>query len=98
MKILVIGSTGGSGRAAVERLSSDGHEVTAFVRRPAPAGGPTLRAIQGDVMNPADVERAVSGQDAVIVTLGISENPLRIRLLGPARTPPDVRSAGTRNV
>jgi putative NADH-flavin reductase len=87
MKILVIGSTGGSGRAAVEHLKAQGHEVTAFSRQ----GG-------ADVMNAADVERAVQGQDAVVVTLGISENPLRVRLFGPARTPLDVRSAGTRNV
>jgi hypothetical protein len=49
-------------------------------------------------MRAADVERAVMGQDAVIVTLGIRENPLRVRLLGPAHTPLDVRSAGTRNI
>jgi hypothetical protein len=34
----------------------------------------------------------------VIVTLGIRENPLRVRLLGPTRTPLAVRSAGTRNI
>jgi hypothetical protein len=32
------------------------------------------------------------------VTLGISENALRVRLLGPRSTPLDVRSKGTRNV
>jgi uncharacterized protein YbjT (DUF2867 family) len=43
------------------------------------------------------VERAVAGKDAVVVTLGISENPLRVRFLGPRHTPLDVRSAGTRH-
>ena len=38
------------------------------------------------------------GHDAVIVTLGIHESALRVRLLGPARTAADVRSAGTRHV
>jgi hypothetical protein len=38
------------------------------------------------------------GHDAVIVTLGISENPLRVRLFGPARTPMSVRSTGTRHI
>ena len=33
MKVLVIGSTGGSGRAVVARLLAEGHEVTAFSRR-----------------------------------------------------------------
>jgi hypothetical protein len=44
---------------------------------------------------PEDVGRAVRGQDAVVVTLGISEHPLRVRLLGSAGTPLDVRSRGT---
>jgi len=34
MKILVMGATGGSGRAAVAELLAAGHEVTALVRRP----------------------------------------------------------------
>lgn len=40
----------------------------------------------------------MQGHDAVVVTLGISENPLRVRARGPAHTPLDVRSRGTRNV
>lgn len=100
MKILVIGSTGGSGRAAVDHLLAAGHEVTAFSRRAdrIETRSERLRFFHGDAMNPSDVIRAVRGQDAVIVTLGISENPLRVRLLDAARTPMDVRSVGTRNV
>lgn len=52
----------------------------------------------GDATRPDDVDRAVRGQDAVIVTLGITENPVRVRLRGPARTALDVRSTGTRNI
>jgi len=100
MKILVLGATGGTGRAAVARLLAAGHEVTAFGRHPERVGAPSerLRLAVGDALNASDVERAVAGQDAVVVTLGISENALRVRLLGPAHTPLDVRSAGTRNV
>jgi putative NADH-flavin reductase len=101
MNVLVLGSTGGSGRAAVEQLLSDGHEVTAFMRRAVEFGPSTtvrLRIALGDAMRQRDVERAVEGQDAVIVTLGIRENPLRVRLLGPAHTALQIRSAGTRNV
>ena len=47
---------------------------------------------------PPAVDRVVRGQQAVIVTLGISENALRVRLVGPTSTPLDVRSRGTRNV
>src|SRR5690348_2808322 len=100
MKILVLGATGGSGRAAMQQLLAEGHEVTALVRRASGLGtsAARLRVIEGDAMKAGDVEGAVRGQDAVVVTLGIRENPLRVRLLGPAHTPLQIRSAGTRNV
>ena len=69
MKVLVIGSTGGSGRAAVDELLARGHEVTAFARQPGSVAttSATLRIAQGDVLVLGDVERAVVGQDAVVV-------------------------------
>lgn len=99
MNILVLGATGGSGRAAVEQLLARGHEVTVFARQVnASAPPPRLRYVQGDALDAGAIEQAVAGQDAVLITLGIRENPLLVRLFGPARTPLDVRSAGTRNV
>lgn len=99
-KVLVVGATGGSGRAAVQALVAAGHHVTAFSRSAdrlaTELGG--IDAVNGDVMNRDDVDHAVSGHDAVIVTLGITENPIRVQLLGPKNTPLDVRSTGTRNV
>ncbi|MFD6859943.1 NAD(P)-dependent oxidoreductase [Rhodococcus sp. NPDC060090] len=99
MKVLVIGATGGSGRAAVTALLDRGHDVTVMVRIPAAqrtfGDGPS--AVIGDATRPDDVDRAVRGHDAVIVTLGITENPVRVRLRGPAHTSIDVRSTGTRN-
>jgi hypothetical protein len=99
MKVLVIGSTGGSGRAVVEELGTRGHQVTAFTRRAdafEPRGWLTVHV--GDVMDRASVDAAVAGHDAVIVTLGIAENALAVRLRGSRRTPMNVRSAGTRHV
>ncbi|WP_164019761.1 NAD(P)-dependent oxidoreductase [Pyxidicoccus trucidator] len=100
MRVLVVGATGGSGRATVEELLSAGHEVTAFARRPdaLSVASEHLKSFKGDATNPEDVERAVRGQDAVIVTLGIRENPLAVRMRGSTGTPLDVRSKGTRNV
>lgn len=98
MKVLVFGATGGSGRAAVEQLLAQRHEVSAFVRRTDAVLPREVNVITGDVMNAGAVERAVRGHEAVIVTLGITENPFRVRLFGPARTPADVRSAGTRHI
>jgi len=136
MKVLVIGATGGSGRAAVSALLDRGHDVTALVRNPdtaelfgtsdtaesfgtsdtaesfgtsdtaesfgtsdtAGSSGDRVTVVTGDAVRDSDVERAVHGQEAVVVTLGIRENPVRVRLRGPARTPLDVRSRGTRTV
>jgi nucleoside-diphosphate-sugar epimerase len=100
IKVLVVGASGGSGRAATEALLAAGHEVTAFARHAdgLRLASDRLKRVNGDAMNPADVEAAVRGQDAVVVTLGISENPVRVRFLGPAHTPLHVRSVGTRNV
>lgn len=97
MKVLVVGATGGTGRATVEALVADGHEVTALARRAGEVFGrlPGVRPLDGDATAPPDVDRAVRGQDAVVVTLGIAENPVRVRLRGPAGTPLDVRSRGT---
>lgn len=98
MRVLVLGATGGSGRAAVEALLAQGHEVSALVRRADAHVPQGTRPIVGDALRAADVSAAVAGQEAVIVSLGIRENPLRVRLFGPAHTPLDVRSRGTRNV
>jgi nucleoside-diphosphate-sugar epimerase len=99
-KVLVIGATGGTGRATIEALVKRGHRVTAFSRHAESLENSSDRVtlLNGDATNPDDVDRAVAGHDAVIITLGITENPLRVRLFGAARTPLDVRSAGTRNV
>ena len=100
MKVLVIGSTGGSGREAVKHLLAAGHEVTAFARsadRVAHAH-PRLNVFEGDATDADAVDRAVRTHDAVVVTLGITENPLRVRLWGPSGTPMNIRSTGTRNV
>jgi len=100
MKVLVVGATGGSGKAAVAELLDRGHEVTAFSRSAASLHGMSdrLLVVVGDATDTNDIDQAVRGQDAVLVTLGISENPLRVRVLGRSGTPIQVRSQGTRNV
>lgn len=99
-KVLVVGATGGSGRAAVTALAAAGHHVTAFSRSADRLVGEIdgIVAINGNAMDRDDVDHAVAGHDAVVVTLGITENPIRVQLLGPKRTPLDVRSTGTSNV
>lgn len=99
-KVLVVGASGGTGRATIDALLKRGHRVTAFSRHAESLEIDSDRVTlhNGDATNPDDVDRVVAGHDAVIITLGITENPIRVRLFGAAKTPNDVRSAGTRNV
>jgi putative NADH-flavin reductase len=69
MKITVFGATGGTGIELVRQAQEAGHAVTAVVRSAAdfPAGVEVVRA---DVMDPAAIEAAVTGRDAVISAIG----------------------------
>lgn len=96
MNILVIGATGGSGRAVCDTLIERGHRVTALARRATSLQArPNLERVDGDATDPATVGRVVPGHDAIVVTLGISEPTLRVRLRGARGTPDDVRSRAT---
>ncbi|MFQ6326655.1 NAD(P)-dependent oxidoreductase [Nocardia sp. CWNU-33] len=72
MKIAVFGATSTVGRQAVEQALAQGHEVTAFTRNAAGVEQrhERLHIIEGDVLDTASVERAVVGQDAVLISLG----------------------------
>lgn len=100
MKVVVFGGTGGTGRAAVRELLAGGHEVTAFSRHAERLDlhSERLRLVAGDALLPEDVERALSGQDAAVVSLGVNDNPLKVRLLHRSRTPLNVCSEGTRTI
>jgi putative NADH-flavin reductase len=71
MKIAVFGSTGGNGRLVLADAVRRGHEVTAFARNAgalADVGG-LAEVIEGDGRDRATVEKAITGQAAVIVTV-----------------------------
>ena len=87
MKLLAFGAIGSVGRELVEQALEQGHSVTAFVRDPAKLGiaHPELQVFQGDVLDPASVEAAVRGQQAVLCALGAGRKGV-------------VRSDGTRNI
>lgn len=97
MRVLVVGASRGTGAELVGELARRGHVVTAFSRS---AGGDVdgVGYVAGDVLDRDAVTKAVAGQDAVVVTLGIPDNPFRVRLTRRASSPLDVRSAGTANV
>jgi uncharacterized protein YbjT (DUF2867 family) len=96
MRILVIGATGGSGRAVCDSLLDRGHRVTAFARSATSmAPRDRLDRVDGDATDVEALERVLPGHDAVVVTLGISEPAWRVRLLGARATADDIRSRGT---
>ncbi|MFE9579089.1 NAD(P)-dependent oxidoreductase [Nocardia sp. NPDC006044] len=72
MKIAVFGATSTVGRLVVAQAIEEGHEVTAFTRSAAglEQRHERLHIVEGDVLDTNSVERAVVGQDAVLVSLG----------------------------
>ena len=75
VNVAVFGATGGIGIELVGQALGLGHSVTAFVRDPARLAnrGDGLTIVTGDARDPADVARAVRGQDAVLCALGTSD-------------------------
>lgn len=99
MKVIVFGSTGGTGLATLRALVAAGHDVTGFARDPTTLpSSPSIRAIRGDVMNASDVADAVPGHDRVIVSLGNSQNPFALMLGARRTTPANVCETGTRHI
>lgn len=87
MKLAVFGATGSVGTHVVEQALHQGHDVTAFTRKPdrVQRQHERLSVAQGDVTDLEAVLRTVVGHDAVIVTLGAGRKG-------------GVRAAGTRTI
>ncbi|MFF4415733.1 NmrA/HSCARG family protein [Streptosporangium sp. NPDC001559] len=75
---LVIGATGRQGGATARHLSSRGWQVRALVRDPkSPAAGRLTAAklVVGDLEDPASLERAMRGVDAVFSMQALAYEP-----------------------
>ena len=73
MQILVFGATGSLGSHIVKQSLEKGYSVKAFTRNAKKLEAlksEYLTIVEGDVLNFADVERAIKGVDAVICALG----------------------------
>ena len=72
MKLIVLGATGGTGLQIVERAIERGHSVTAFVRSPDRIRqfGGRINVVLGDLLRPAEMERAIAGHDAILSGFG----------------------------
>jgi putative NADH-flavin reductase len=72
MKLLILGATGATGRQLVSQALDAGHEVTVLVRSPEKLGheGERVTVRTGDATDPAAMEGAVDGTEAVLSALG----------------------------
>jgi nucleoside-diphosphate-sugar epimerase len=89
MKVTVFGATGRTGQPLVRKAIDAGHQVTAFARTPSKLkiNDPDLDVLQGNVLEPMSVDKAIEGADAVI------------SVLAPPNNEPDyVISRGTENI
>ena len=79
MKIAILGASGRTGMHFVMQALERGYAVTALTRSPEKLAveNPNLSVIVGDALNPADVYRTISGQDAVFIALGTGEAPVK---------------------
>ncbi|XP_045591865.1 flavin reductase (NADPH) isoform X3 [Procambarus clarkii] len=77
IKVVVFGASGKTGTCCTQAALNLGCEVTAFVRNPAKlpeelASQVTVKV--GDVLEASSVDKAVQGQDAVVIVLGTGDN------------------------
>jgi putative NADH-flavin reductase len=72
MRLLVLGATGGIGRALIDQALARGHTVTAFVRSPEKLGARRdgVTVCKGDPRNADDLRATLPGHDAVLSALG----------------------------
>jgi uncharacterized protein YbjT (DUF2867 family) len=72
MKLTVVAATGGIGRQLLDQALAGGHDVTAVVRNPRALAGTPARVVVADLAaaDPAALEPAVAGADAVLSGLG----------------------------
>ena len=90
MKLIIFGSTGGTGRQLIAQALQQKHQVTAFARNPDKLiqTHPNLNVIKGDVLDPGAVQRAIQGQEVVLCSLGMPNIMDRSKL----------RTKGTKNI
>jgi uncharacterized protein YbjT (DUF2867 family) len=101
MKLLVFGSTGGTGRELVRQALEQGHRVTAYARDPAKVGEAShagLQVVCGDVLDPVAVENAVPGHDAVLCAIGAGAGRTSLREDGTRNIVRAMESAGVRRL
>lgn len=88
MKLIIFGATGSVGTPLVQQALQQGYTVTAFTRNPEKLLAlrhDRLNVFKGDILNPADVNNAIKGQETVLCVIGDGNKGT-------------VRSQGTKNI
>jgi putative NADH-flavin reductase len=90
MRLTIFGASGQTGRHLLTQALAAGHAVTAVVRDPTrlPIRHQRLKLVVADVLDPAAIQPAVAGADAVISALGPQ----------PPRNRSSIISAGTASI
>jgi putative NADH-flavin reductase len=88
MRLLIVGASGGTGKALVDQAMRRGHTLTLLVRnhKSVSSHRGMIRIWKGDVLDPEAVDDAMSGQDAVLCSLGtgITFRPVKVFSQGTA--------------
>jgi putative NADH-flavin reductase len=99
MRLTIFGASGQTGRHLIQQALAAGHTVTAVVRDPTrlPIRHQRLKLVVADVLDPAAIQPAVAGADAVISALGPQppRNRSSIISAGTARILDAMRATGT---
>jgi putative NADH-flavin reductase len=102
MNLLIIGATRGIGLQLLEQALQAEHVITALVRDPQkmPKQHDRLRVVQGDILDLEAVQRAMAGQEAVCVTIGIgiTWNPVTVFSKGTSNVLEAMRQQGVRRL
>ena len=78
MRIIVLGSTGRTGKLLTKLAIARNHQVTAIIRDKSQATLPKVKHLEGSLTNEQLLNEALQGADAVVVALNInrtSDNP-----------------------
>jgi putative NADH-flavin reductase len=100
MKIVIFGANGATGRLLTSQAAALGHAVTAVTRRPEtfPVQGDHVQVVRGDAFDLASVRAAITGNDAVLSTVGtpFTRKPISLYSQGAAHIVQAMHEQGLR--
>jgi len=100
-RLTVFGSTGHTGRRIAELALDRGDRVTVMTRHPANLGELARRVevVEGDAVDPAAVDKAVLGSDAVLSALGhVKGSPRDLETVAVGNVVASMRKNGVRRL